>query len=135
MYRNNVHTRFLLCMIFIVTFIASPLFAMEPEELRDVFSKIPKELFFRICTTRVCKYPWQELVCIARLKEACKAWNDAVPALKDFAEIFHIPPMHFAAAMGNTDEIVRLKLKEKRSVQEPDENMLAPSDYTIFRNL
>jgi ankyrin repeat protein len=125
MYMNRACTQFL----FLMTFITPSLSAMEPEKPHYDLSTLPKEVFLQICVKRDDKQPWQPLKHIARFKTVCKNWCAMIPDHKAIADMLRIPPMHYAAAMGYADEIVRLKLKEKHSVREPDENMFSPCDY------
>jgi ankyrin repeat protein len=124
---RTYHAQFLILM----AFVASSLFAMEPEKSHHDFSTIPKEVFLQICVKRDDKQPWEPLKHIATFKTVCKNWCAMISDDKTLADILRIPPMHYAAAMGNVDEIVRLKLKERHSVRGPDENMFSPCDYAV----
>jgi ankyrin repeat protein len=120
------------CLLFLYLFLSeSPLNAMNLQQSLNHFEKIPQELFIKICVFKQGKKPWQEFDDTLQLRRVCQLWNQFLSNHALIAQALKIPPMHFAAMRGNADEIIRLKLYEKGSVCEPDEQMFCPCDYAV----
>jgi ankyrin repeat protein len=128
---------FMTNVVFFLLLITSSLFSMEQDTkeskitVGDFSSRIPKEVFLRICATPTIKYryPWKAIKPIFQLRLVCKVWRSLILEHQEYiATLLDISLMHWYAATGNTEKIIACKVCEKCSVKEPDKEMFSPSE-------
>jgi ankyrin repeat protein len=131
---------FMTNVVFFLLLITSSLFSMEQDTkeskitVGDFSSRIPKEVFLRICATPTIKYtyPWEAIAPIFQLQLVCTAWRDLVSEHQEYiATLLDIPLIHWYAAIGDVDMIAVRKVGGKCSVKGPDKNKLSPGDYAL----
>ena len=96
-------------------------------------SVLPQDLWLQhIFTIRHCQYPWQDIGWILEFRTVCKRWYLTLIDINVIAQMLHILPLHFAAALGRSDEIIKLTL-EGASLLEPDDEGFRAAHYAIGR--
>ena len=98
----------------------------------DGYGFLPKELLLALFTSIDHEYPWQTIRFIHELCKVCKKWYVVIIKNPEtIRTMLNIRPLCWAAALGQADRIIELKLKHGFSLREPDKRGLRPADYAI----
>lgn len=99
----------------------------------DGYAFMPKELLLPTLTSLLDnKSPWQTIRFIHQLCKVCKNWYFVIITNpKAIREMLTIKPLCWAAALGQADRIIELKLIHGFSLREPDEMGLLPCHFAI----
>lgn len=94
---------------------------------------IPPEILLEIIYHFEYVYPWDLIHFIEfKLKNVCKSWELMIKNnIKYICKYFGIGLVHYASAMNNSDEIMRLNLKENYSLRAPDITGYSPAYYAV----
>lgn len=97
----------------------------------DIMDNLPDDLLIYILGLFSDTYPWLTISYIFNtLKTTCKHWNKII-LLNDIqiCQILQIPRLHFLAGTNQSDEIIKLFLKDNLSLRAPDKNGYSPAFY------
>lgn len=93
--------------------------------------KLPDDLLIEILGLLSGAYPWNTILYIfSTLKTTCVRWNKII-SLNDIqiCQILQIPRLHFLAGTNQSEEIIKLFLKENLSLRARDKNGYSVAFY------
>lgn len=92
---------------------------------------LPDDILIYILGLLSDTYPWLTISYIFNtLKQTCKHWNKIISLNSvQICQALEIPRLHFLAGTNQSEEIIKLFLKENLSLRAPDKNGYSPAFY------